>query len=158
MDRQRLRKWGVRLLVLAAIGLAAYYLVDNYIEERRELATPPNIIVHSPNDGEVIEADSALQTLVTASGISAISRVDIWVDGETYRLVPGDCAGFPAGTGIAHTIINNTDTDVIFLVVGERDKEKARLHYPMHPARNAEIGDRHWKEIEGRVYAVTTAI
>ena len=75
---------------------------------------------------------------------------DIWVDGETYRLAPGDCAGFPAGTGIAHTIINNTDTDVVFFVVGERDKEKTRLHYPMHPARNAEIGARHWKEAEGR--------
>ena len=71
---------------------------------------------------------------------------DLWVDGEVHRIGPGDCVGFPSGTGIAHTFMNNTDDDVIYLVVGERDKEKTRLHYPLHPARNAEIGERHWHE------------
>jgi uncharacterized cupin superfamily protein len=76
---------------------------------------------------------------------------DVWIDGEIYRAGPGDCIGFPAGTGIAHTFINNTDTDVVYVVVGERDKMRTtRLHYPLHPARNAEIGERHWKEAEGR--------
>ncbi len=75
---------------------------------------------------------------------------DVWVDGETYRLAPGDCVGFPAGTGIAHTFMNNTGDDVVYFVVGERDKIKTRLHYPFHSARNDEVGERHWKEAEGR--------
>ncbi|AMP00958.1 cupin domain protein [Collimonas arenae] len=44
---------------------------------------------------------------------------DVWLDGYLHRLAPGDAVGFPAGTGIAHTFINNTDSDVRMLVVGE---------------------------------------
>ena len=75
---------------------------------------------------------------------------DLWIDGEIFPLVPGDAVGFPAATGIAHSFLNNTDTDVIFLAAGERDRVKTPLHYPMHPARNASIGARHWKEAAGR--------
>ena len=55
------------------------------------------------------------------------------------------CEIFPAGTGLAHTIINNTEQDVRILVVGEASRMRSRIHYPMHPKRNEEIGDRHWK-------------
>lgn len=41
---------------------------------------------------------------------------DVWLDGELYRLGPGDAVGFPAGTGIAHTFLNNTEEDVRLLV------------------------------------------
>ena len=70
---------------------------------------------------------------------------DLWVDGDLRRLKPGDGVAFPAGTGIAHTIINNTDKDVRLLVVGEASRKRSRIHYPLHPERNAEIGARHWK-------------
>lgn len=39
--------------------------------------------------------------------------------GETL-LRPGMCAGFKAGTGDAHHLINRTDADVVFLEVGDR--------------------------------------
>jgi len=39
-------------------------------------------------------------------------------DGET-ALVPGMCAGFPAG-GAAHMLHNRTDADVIYLEIGDR--------------------------------------
>ena len=39
--------------------------------------------------------------------------------GET-RLSPGMCAGFKAGTGDGHHLVNRTDEDVIYLEVGDR--------------------------------------
>jgi uncharacterized cupin superfamily protein len=71
---------------------------------------------------------------------------DLWMDGAVRRLKPGDGVGFPSGTGIAHTFINNTETDVRLLVVGEASRKRSRIDYPLHPKRNAEIGDRHWKD------------
>ena len=40
-------------------------------------------------------------------------------EGRT-RLSPGMCAGFKAGTGNAHHLINETDEEVIYLEVGDR--------------------------------------
>ena len=39
--------------------------------------------------------------------------------GETL-LNPGMCAGFKGGTGQAHHLVNRTDSDVMFLEVGDR--------------------------------------
>jgi uncharacterized cupin superfamily protein len=60
---------------------------------------------------------------------------DVWLDGDLHRLRPGDGVGFPAGTGIAHSFLNNTDAEVRLLVVGERTKPENRLFYPRHPDR-----------------------
>ncbi|MFP4004902.1 MAG: cupin domain-containing protein [Alphaproteobacteria bacterium] len=68
----------------------------------------------------------------------------VWIDGELFDLKPGDAVGFPKGTGIAHTFLNNSDEDAHVLVVGE--KLRGKVHYPLHPERNAEIGDQHWKD------------
>ena len=73
-------------------------------------------------------------------------RPQVWIDGETHDLVPGDGVGFPKGTGIAHTFLNNTDADVRLLVIGEKSRPSCGIHYPLHPARNAEIGARHWRD------------
>lgn len=75
---------------------------------------------------------------------------DLWADGHVKRLAPGDGVGFPAGTGLAHTFINNTETDVRLLVVGEASRQRSRIDYPLHQARNAEIGERHWKDMPKR--------
>ena len=76
---------------------------------------------------------------------------DLWLDGYLKRLQPGDGVGFQAGTGIAHTFINNSESDVRLLVVGEASRQRSRIHYPMNPERNAEIGERHWKDVPKRV-------
>jgi uncharacterized cupin superfamily protein len=60
---------------------------------------------------------------------------DVWLDGHLHRLAPGDAVGFPAGTGLAHTFINNTDAEVSLLVVGEASKPENRIVYPLHPER-----------------------
>ena len=62
------------------------------------------------------------------------------------RGVEGEGVAFLPGTGISHTIINNTEKDVRLLVVGEASRERSRVHYPMHPKRNEEIGGRHWTD------------
>jgi uncharacterized cupin superfamily protein len=75
---------------------------------------------------------------------------DLWLDGHMRRLQPGNGAGFPIRTGLAHTFINNTDQDVRLLVVGQASLKRARIHYPLHPKRNAEIGSRHWHDCPPR--------
>ena len=57
---------------------------------------------------------------------------DVWIDGELFRLAPGDGVGFPAGTGIAHSFLNNTDEPVRLLVVGEANKDENRIVYPVN--------------------------
>lgn len=41
-------------------------------------------------------------------------------DGERQKLSPGMCAGFPAGTGVLHRFLNETDRDAVLLVIGDR--------------------------------------
>jgi uncharacterized cupin superfamily protein len=36
------------------------------------------------------------------------------------KLAPGICAGFKAGTGNGHCLINETNDDVIYLEIGDR--------------------------------------
>ena len=67
---------------------------------------------------------------------------EVWVDGNLHRLQAGDGVGFPAGTGIAHTFINNSDAEVHLLVVGEATKPDNRIVYPLHPERRRMIP--HW--------------
>jgi uncharacterized cupin superfamily protein len=66
---------------------------------------------------------------------------DVWLDGEVHRLKPGDSVGFPAGTGIAHTFINNTEAEVRLLVVGEANKDENRIFYPKNPERRTMRSD-----------------
>jgi len=49
-------------------------------------------------------------------------------DGETV-LKPGDAAGFKAGSGIAHCLINRTDDDAVYFEVGTRANSE-RVQYP----------------------------
>ena len=60
---------------------------------------------------------------------------DVWLDGVLHRLKPGEAVGLPAGTGLAHTVLNNTDEEVRLLVVGEVSKRENRVIYPLHPER-----------------------
>jgi uncharacterized cupin superfamily protein len=61
---------------------------------------------------------------------------EVWLDGELHRLRPGDAVGFPAGTGLCHTFLNNTRREVRLLVVGEASKPENRVHYPRDPSQS----------------------
>ena len=66
---------------------------------------------------------------------------DVWLDGRLHRLRPGDGVGFPAGTGLCHTFINNSDAEVRLLVVGEASKPENRIVYPRNPEQQARRAD-----------------
>jgi uncharacterized cupin superfamily protein len=47
-------------------------------------------------------------------------RPTLVTDAGRTPLAPGLCAGFAAGTGDAHQLVNETDEDVLYLEVGDR--------------------------------------
>ncbi|MBI1775312.1 MAG: cupin domain-containing protein [Proteobacteria bacterium] len=59
---------------------------------------------------------------------------DVWIDGVLHALGPGDGIAFPSGTGIAHSVLNNSDAPVRLLVVGER-RSGDRIAFPINPER-----------------------
>jgi uncharacterized cupin superfamily protein len=44
----------------------------------------------------------------------------LYTDAAGQRLAPGMCAGFKAGTGDAHRLVNESALDVVYLEVGDR--------------------------------------
>jgi len=50
-------------------------------------------------------------------------------DGGETLLKPGDAAGFKAGSGNGHHLVNRTQRDVVYLEIGTRCKNE-RVEYP----------------------------
>jgi uncharacterized cupin superfamily protein len=71
-------------------------------------------------------------------------EVDAWVDGELHRMLAGDIAAFPAGTGICHCFINNSARDALLLVGGEAAKSNNRIVYPLNPSRRTDLKATDW--------------
>jgi uncharacterized cupin superfamily protein len=71
---------------------------------------------------------------------------DVWLDGRLHRLRPGEGVGFPAGTGISHSFLNNTEEEVCLLVVGEAAKPENRIYYPRNPERKP-LRDDWWEDV-----------
>lgn len=67
-----------------------------------------------------------------------------WIDGEVHLMQAGDLAAFPAGTGIAHCFINNSDQEVTLLVGGEAAKPGSRIFYPLNPSRQQDLPEQYW--------------
>lgn len=62
--------------------------------------------------------------------------------GET-PLAPGLCAGFPAGTGNAHHLINRAVVDAVYLEIGDRSTGD-RVTYPDDDLQAAFTTDGRW--------------
>lgn len=75
---------------------------------------------------------------------------DVWIDGTLHRLEVGDSVAFPAGTGICHTFLNNTDSEVRLMVIGEKAKPENRIHYPMNQVYEKTRKDA-WTDVPTRV-------
>lgn len=68
----------------------------------------------------------------------------VWIDGELYDLKNGDCVSLPAGTGHAHSVINNSDYEVKLMVIGQIEVPNDKIFYPLHPERNKECEKEGW--------------
>ena len=64
-----------------------------------------------------------------ADGLVAAGTSRLRVGSSVTLLRPGQCAGFPAGSGGAHRFLNRGDRDVLLLVVGDRTGGD-EVHYP----------------------------
>lgn len=71
-------------------------------------------------------------------------EVDAWINGDVHRMVAGDLAAFPAGTGISHCFINNGEREALLLVGGESPKAGSRIFYPLHPSRREDMKPTEW--------------
>lgn len=71
-------------------------------------------------------------------------QVDCWIDGVLHRMIAGDFAAFPAGTGISHAFLNNGEAEALLLVGGEAPKSNSRILYPVNPSRRADMTQRQW--------------
>ena len=72
-------------------------------------------------------------------------EVDAWIDGDLHRMVAGDLAAFPAGTGISHCFINNDPTrDAMLLVGGDTPRPGSRIYYPLNPSRREDLPATSW--------------
>ncbi|MEP7138766.1 MAG: cupin domain-containing protein [Caldimonas sp.] len=71
-------------------------------------------------------------------------EVDAWIDGDLHPMAAGDLAAFPAGTGIAHCFINNSERDVRLLVGGEAARPGSRIVYPLNPSRRDDLKPGDW--------------
>ena len=67
----------------------------------------------------------------------------LYTDEGATPLSPGMCAGFRAGTGNAHHLVNESDLDAIYLEVGDRSKDD-KAEYPDNDLK-AELMDGVWR-------------
>jgi len=70
-------------------------------------------------------------------------RPTLHTDEGEIALAPSMCAGFKAGTGNAHRLVNETSEDVVYLEVGDRTPGDAAI-YPDDDIR-AELVDGKWR-------------
>jgi uncharacterized cupin superfamily protein len=61
---------------------------------------------------------------------------DLWIDGNLYRLKEGDCGALLARTGIAHTILNNSDSQVRLFALTEAPRLSSRAVHPIDGTAN----------------------
>ena len=71
-------------------------------------------------------------------------RPTLSLGNRRYRLNPGTFVGFPSGTGLAHTFVNETRSTVMLLVGGDRSTG-GMIFYPDNPEVFDAVGShRRW--------------
>lgn len=72
----------------------------------------------------------------------------VWLDGVLHSLEPGEFVGFPSGSGICHSFINDGPRDAVLLVGGEVPKPSDRIFYPLNPARRDQLAPEQWWDFD----------
>jgi len=65
--------------------------------------------------------------------------ITVWLDHSEVTTKKYEAIDFKAGSGVAHTLINKTDSIQYFLCVGECEPQNDKIYYPLHPKRNEEM-------------------
>jgi len=68
------------------------------------------------------------------------------------RLIPGTCAGFPAGKADGHCLVNRTDRDAVYLEVGDRKPDDAVTYPDDDIAGRATPQGRRFSKKDGTLY------
>ncbi|MCB0414109.1 MAG: GNAT family N-acetyltransferase [Bdellovibrionales bacterium] len=71
-------------------------------------------------------------------------EVDLWLNGKVKKMFKGDCVGFPAGTGIGHSFINNYEKDCELFVSGDRTKPDNQYHFHLEPDLKEQCRNHWW--------------
>jgi uncharacterized cupin superfamily protein len=64
---------------------------------------------------------------------------DLWLDGILHRLGEGDGVTFSPGTGIGHSVLNNSKSEVRLFVMSELPRVSSRANHPLAPAANENL-------------------
>jgi uncharacterized cupin superfamily protein len=79
-------------------------------------------------------------------------RPTLETDEGRTPLAPGMCAGFKAGTGNAHRLVNDTDEEVVYLEVGDRTPGDEGI-YPDDDLKASMVdGQWHFEHKDGTPY------
>ena len=80
-------------------------------------------------------------------------RPTLITDAGENTLAPGMCAGFKAGSSDAHYLVNRTESDVVFLEVGDRSADDT-VAYPDDDIQAVLGADGQWRfaHKDGRPY------
>jgi uncharacterized cupin superfamily protein len=134
----------------------------DFIKNRRELeapAAPPGATEHFGQASELAEAAGLTHLRVAhlriAPGLRAYPPLamrdvevfafvlegapDLWIDGHLHRLKEGDGVSLHAGTGIAHSLINNTRSDVRIFAFTEAMRRNSKVVQPADPGANENL-------------------
>ncbi len=71
-----------------------------------------------------------------------MGEISVWLNGSVFKADPMTAIDFKAGSGVAHTLTNQTDHDAYYLCVGECTPINDKIYYPLHPKRNEEVGKK----------------
>jgi uncharacterized cupin superfamily protein len=64
---------------------------------------------------------------------------DLWLDGHLHRLKEGDGVALHAGTGDAHSLSNNSDTDAHVFVISEAFRRNSRVKHHRDDAADEDL-------------------
>lgn len=62
---------------------------------------------------------------------------------KEYQLRPGDCMGFPAGSGVPHHLVNRSGEEVLYLEIGDRSVGDV-VEYPHNDLKAIQSADGRW--------------
>jgi uncharacterized cupin superfamily protein len=80
-------------------------------------------------------------------------RPTLFTDAGATELEPGMCAGFKAGSGDAHHLVNRTKEDVLYLEIGDRTRGDSAI-YPDDDLQVVQDAEGNWRYLrkDGTAY------